>query len=337
MPPKKDKAPGPSSVGTRRIGRSISASTTDDKNNKSTRSIKSIKSSKLKRQEDEEPNKIKVKSSVNSANLDNRDNPDNPDDEEVGELANDEIDEDFNEDDEDEDFDEDFDEDGDGDDEECAYDALQRDKTGLNLDNIDDDDDYIDDDMDDVDPNLKNYKRIAPASERICTNLITKYERVRLISDRTAQLALGAKPMIRGIENIKHYDREKMIAQLEFEARVIPIIIERERPDGVFEEWKISELKYKDNMIVYGKEAFSDPKTLSIDPIYIEKRTKELQSGGNIKGFAKVTQNPAFNININASDRYLQNKNNLTPLESLLGLDDMFSDSKKNNKTSSKK
>lgn len=327
MPPKKDKTSnvGTSSVKTRKIGRSISSINKKTEETDKNKSSKSIKSIKLKRQE-EEPEKAEVKI------------VDNPDEEEVGELANDEIDEEFNEDDEDdEDNYEDFEEEGD--EEECAYDALQRDKTGLNLDNIDDDDDdYIDDDMDDMDPNLKKYKRIVPESERLCTNIITKYERVRLISDRTAQLALGAKPMIRGIENIKHYDREKMIAQLEFEARVIPIIIERERPDGAFEEWKISELKYKDNMIVYGKEAFADPKTLSIDPTYIEKRTKELQSGGNIRGFTKVSQNPAFNININTSDRYLQNKNNLTPLESLLGIDDMFSGNmNKNKKTSSKK
>lgn len=204
----------------------------------------------------------------------------------------------------------------------CAYDVTRRKKAGLNLDDIDDDDDMGDEEEFD-DPTSGNYKTVIPEAQRICTSMITKYERVRLLSDRTTQLALGAKPMIRGVEEIKHSDREKMIAQLEFEARVIPIILERERPDGAFEHWKLSELRYKDDMIVYGKGAFADPTTLTVDPTYIQKRSKELQTGGNITGFTKVTQNQNFNLpknNFGESDSVRSWKyHDVTALEALLG------------------
>lgn len=226
----------------------------------------------------------------------------------------------------------------DGDD--CAYDVTRRKKPGLNLDDIDDDDDDIDDDDDEIeDPSAADYKKVVTKSQRRCRSMITKYERVRLLSDRTTQLALGAKPMILGVEKIKSLDREKMIAQLEFEARVIPIIIERERPDGAFEHWKLSELRYKDDMIVYGKEAFSDPTNLVVDPEYLHKRDREIQSGGNITGFRKVTQADNFTLPKNRfSDSTRSWKNpNVTALEALLGLDNADNtDNSAKSKTKSK-
>jgi DNA-directed RNA polymerase subunit K/omega len=205
----------------------------------------------------------------------------------------------------------------------CAYDVTRRKKPGLNLDDIDEDDDLDDDEDEFEDPSAATHKVVVPESQRICRSMITKYERVRLLSDRTTQLALGAKPMIRGVEKIQHLDREKMIAQLEFEARVIPIIIERERPDGNFEHWKISELRYKDDMIVYGKEAFADPTNLTVDPEYLKKRTKEIQSGGNITGFSKVSQSETFTLpKTSFSDSARSWKNpDISALEALLGID----------------
>jgi DNA-directed RNA polymerase I, II, and III subunit RPABC2 len=221
--------------------------------------------------------------------------------EEIGELINTDMEEEWDEDEEDEDTGDDDDYDPDNEEiDECVYDVTMAKKPGLTLADIDEDDDLVeDDDFDDKD-NLEtkdNHKKIIPLLERITSPMITKYEKVRLLCDRTTQLALGAKPMIRGVEQIKHHDREKMIAQLEFEARVIPIIIERERPDGAFEEWKLSELKYKDNMIVYGKDAFSDPAIFMVNPTYLKKRTTELQKGGNITGFSKVESAPRFDNN----------------------------------------
>jgi DNA-directed RNA polymerase subunit K/omega len=263
--------------------------------------------------------------------------------EDINELINNDIetDEEWEDDEEGDGGDEGYDNrfgDSDADDaDDCAYDVTRRKKPGLNLDDIDDDEDVLDDDLDEFDdPSAATFKTIIPSSERICTRTITKYERVRLLCDRTTQLALGAKPMILGVEGINHSDREKMIAQLEFEARVIPIIIERERPDGAYEEWKISELKFKEDMIVYGKDAFSDPETLTIDPQFIKKRVKELQTGGNITGFTKVSQAPAFTLAKHNFGHDIKSAFNteLTPLESLLGIDDLTHVSNKRGRSS---
>ena len=63
-----------------------------------------------------------------------------------------------------------------------------------------------------------------------------KYERVRLLSDRTKQLELGAKPMLKNVDHLS----KREIAELELEKRVIPLIIERGLPGGKIERWPIS-------------------------------------------------------------------------------------------------
>ena len=257
--------------------------------------VDKTKGDKLKRVDPEDP-------TVVTSKPDNYKDPDvenQADVEDINELINNEIetDEEWESDEmgTDDGYDPQYDESEGDDADDCAYDVTRRKKPGLNLDDIDEDD-VIEDDNENDDPSAATHKNVVPNNQRICRSMITKYERVRLIADRTTQLALGAKPMIRGVDLIVHSDREKMIAQLEFEARVIPIILERERPDGAFEHWKLSELRYKDDMIVYGKDAFADPSTLVVNPEYLKKRNKELQSGGNITGFTKVTQNSAFSL-----------------------------------------
>jgi len=85
-------------------------------------------------------------------------------------------------------------------------------------------------------------------SDRISTEYLINYERVRLLGDRTAQLILGAKPMIKGVDGLDF----RKIAQLELEAKMIPIKIIRPMPNGMKEVWSLSELKLKNNYIKYG-------------------------------------------------------------------------------------
>lgn len=246
--------------------------------------------------------------------------PNQEDVEEIGELINGDIETDEEWDDDDEGSDnEGYERFGESDAEsgdDCAYTMTRRKRIGFNLDDIDDDDD--DEEIADDDAPTAADGTIVAKEARITSPMITKYERVRLLTDRTTQLALGAKPMIRGIDEIGHFDREKMIAQLEFEARVIPLIIRRTRPDGAYEEWKLSELSYKEDMIVYGKDAFTDPTTLTIDPTYLKKRSGELQTGGNITGFSKVV--PAFPLELRSVVPKVQSPlyPNLTPLRALV-------------------
>ncbi len=69
--------------------------------------------------------------------------------------------------------------------------------------------------------------------------ILTKYEFVRILTDRTKQLAQGAKPMLKNIDNLS----SKEIAKLELKNKIAPIIIERPIPNSNPERWKLSELE----------------------------------------------------------------------------------------------
>lgn len=110
----------------------------------------------------------------------------------------------------------DGDDEGDGDD--CLYDLLA----------VDDDDVYEE---------VQVEKRIVPTNERITKPFLSNYERTRLKADRARQLSLGAKPMIKDAHSLT--DRKK--AEMEIRLKVIPLKIHRELPNGLIEEWKITE------------------------------------------------------------------------------------------------
>lgn len=82
-------------------------------------------------------------------------------------------------------------------------------------------------------------KKIVPNDERITKPILTKYERVRILSERRQQLIYGAKPMVKVNDLIS----EKDIATLELQHKVIPFIIVRTLPNGKIEHWKLSELE----------------------------------------------------------------------------------------------
>jgi DNA-directed RNA polymerase subunit K/omega len=73
---------------------------------------------------------------------------------------------------------------------------------------------------------------------RVSKPVLTKYEFVRLLTDRTKQLAQGAKQMLKNTQELS----SKEIAKLEIKERIIPLIIERPIPNSKSERWKISEL-----------------------------------------------------------------------------------------------
>jgi len=80
---------------------------------------------------------------------------------------------------------------------------------------------------------------VVPDNERITKPILTIYERVRVLGDRTQQLSSGAKPMIKNVEHLS----PEQIARLELKNNVFPLIIFRPLPDGKIERWKVSELK----------------------------------------------------------------------------------------------
>jgi DNA-directed RNA polymerase subunit K/omega len=77
------------------------------------------------------------------------------------------------------------------------------------------------------------------SSKRVTKKYMTIYERVRILGERAKQLSLGAKPLIKGVENMD----PKTVARMELEKKVIPLIIIRTLPNGQKEKWRVSELE----------------------------------------------------------------------------------------------
>lgn len=110
----------------------------------------------------------------------------------------------------------------------CIYKYVEESESDeeVDIEDLFDDDDYAID------------KAYVPKEKRITKPYLTKYERVRLLSVRTKQLAAGAKPLIKNAGDLS----SKQIAELEIKNNAIPLIIDRPLPCGLIERWYISEL-----------------------------------------------------------------------------------------------
>jgi DNA-directed RNA polymerase subunit K/omega len=87
-------------------------------------------------------------------------------------------------------------------------------------------------------------EEMVSKENRISPNRLTKYEMVRILGERTKQLKMGAKPLIK---NHKDFSYEK-IAEEELKTNMIPFKIKRPLPNGKYELWTLDELK-KDHLL----------------------------------------------------------------------------------------
>lgn len=71
-------------------------------------------------------------------------------------------------------------------------------------------------------------------------NILSKYEKVKIIGIRAEQIQRGAKPYI-DIDETKPFDARE-IAKKELVARKIPFMISRKLPDGKIEYWRLDDL-----------------------------------------------------------------------------------------------
>ena len=165
-------------------------------------------------------------------NIDSKENNDEVDDDDKFGDELEDKEEKEGDDEKDEDEDEEID-DNQGDDK-CFY--KYADKKHEFSDEEDDDDDGDDEIEDNADV---QFDTIISKENRTTKPRLTKYEYVRLLTDRTKQLSLGAKPMIKNTENLS----DLQISRLEIEHKIVPLIIERPLPNGQLEIWKISELE----------------------------------------------------------------------------------------------
>jgi len=124
---------------------------------------------------------------------------------------------------------------------ECIIDKLIEDE-------IEDDNeiDYFDNNkFDEFDNKINNFEeKLLKGKDRISANRLTKYEMVRILGERTKQLTMGAKPLIKNYEGLNYYK----ISEEELKLNMIPYKIKRPLPNGKYEIWTLDEL-YKDHLL----------------------------------------------------------------------------------------
>ena len=79
---------------------------------------------------------------------------------------------------------------------------------------------------------------------RVSNNRLTKFELVRILGERTNQLTMGAKPLVKNINGLSY----EKIAEEELLLNMLPFKIKRPLPNGMFEIWSLDEL-YKDHLL----------------------------------------------------------------------------------------
>ena len=122
------------------------------------------------------------------------------------------------------------------------YDLYQNDNECLVGKILDDNDDINNFENSEID-NEKE-EMLLTNNERISANRLSKYEMVRILGERTKQLTMGAKPLLKNYELLT-YDK---IAEEELKLNMTPFKIKRNLPNGKYEIWELSEL-YKDHLL----------------------------------------------------------------------------------------
>ena len=114
------------------------------------------------------------------------------------------------------------------------------------IEKIIEEDNEIYDTFNDNEINHENEETLLNKSERISQNRLTKYEMVRILGERTKQLTLGSKPLIKNYQSLS-YDK---IAEEELKLNMIPYKIKRSLPNKKYEIWTLDELN-KEHLLYY--------------------------------------------------------------------------------------
>jgi DNA-directed RNA polymerase subunit K/omega len=114
------------------------------------------------------------------------------------------------------------------------------------IEKIIEEDNELYDTFNDNEINHENEEILLDKSERISPNRLTKYEMVRILGERTKQLTLGSKPLIKNYQSLS-YDK---IAEEELKLNMIPYKIKRSLPNKKYEIWTLDELN-KEHLLYY--------------------------------------------------------------------------------------
>ena len=86
--------------------------------------------------------------------------------------------------------------------------------------------------------NLQSEQIVLSGNDRITNPRLTRYEMVRILGERTKQLIMGAKPLVKNHQDFNYED----IAIEELKLNMIPFKIKRPLPDNKIEIWNVDEL-----------------------------------------------------------------------------------------------
>ena len=92
-----------------------------------------------------------------------------------------------------------------------------------------------------VNSKVNRDKKELKGDDRITRNMLTRYEMVRIIGERTKQLSMGAKALIKMNKESEDLTY-KEIAIEELKLKMLPFKIKRPHYDS-YEIWKIDELR----------------------------------------------------------------------------------------------
>ena len=159
----------------------------------------------------------------NDDNTDNEDNENNDDNEDNDDNDDNEDDTDYASDEED------------GEDDASQHDA----EDDINIENVFCPYNLINNDTGDT-IDTSHEPQQCPHNDRITKPIMTKYERVRILSTRATQLSKGAKCLIKHARHLQPLE----IAEMELEKSLIPFKIKRPMPEkNMYELWEVSELQ----------------------------------------------------------------------------------------------
>jgi DNA-directed RNA polymerase I, II, and III subunit RPABC2 len=89
--------------------------------------------------------------------------------------------------------------------------------------------------------NMEKTYEIYYTQKKETKPFLTKFERAKILGVRAEMIASGSHALVDipiGIKNLNAYD----IAKLEFKERKIPLIIRRYLPNGIAEDWRLSDM-----------------------------------------------------------------------------------------------
>lgn len=120
-----------------------------------------------------------------------------------------------------------------------VYDDLDEDFYEIEEEDPTEETDEIYDVKDTIDNIKEKTSKLIPRNERKTSQIMTIYEKTRLLGIRTQQIDMGCEPLI---DTSKGFTESLQIAEQELKEKKMPLIIRRFLPNGDYEDWEVDEM-----------------------------------------------------------------------------------------------